>query len=692
MMKINKLTLENFQRFRKRTVIDFNENGTGDLFNIIHADNGKGKSTLFYALGWAFDEDFKVYDDFGDDKTSQMGLRPDSCVKDRNFSENQILTEVTINFETEYFSFNLKRSAYTRKDQAEDFWPLKPRKNEFECRVTDKRKPEEPPKTIIEPELYAKYLDKRAIQYFIFDGDHSASTFLKKNDELSNAAGDLLKLKPAKLTAKWLKKLHEKLESIVSRSTEDEDVNQAQDDVDLFVGQNETLDGEVDALQEKVNTRSAAHKSLLNRYSKVKEIIEWKESVLEAKTAREQLSRAEKGFKKELGKVNHLSWIMLSNHNSIDCVIAEFNARTADGATQPIPRMWTNTLVQSLMEGPECICGRPLIEDSKEVEKLKGMIEPGADEFSNKLNGLKGEIDNARSAAKNSFDNLKSLRDEIKELATKAFEADDDERKAKSKIPQDYSEEGGADVNLASEVGRANEQLKSAEIEFDNKKEDLQSNNQKLRKAEEVLKALQKDKVQDEKALAHMNFAEQALNVIEEASASVEQIAIKLIAEKANDIKGKYLGEEDDRYVIKIGDDFTVACIDRETEQVYENKDRVVGSRGQTMMAGYSILFALSQVAGKGVMPFVVDNFFSSLSSKSMKKVAASLGKIFGQIIVFSHDGDFPKVVRDHVVENFQGDVAEWTIGYHFKKDVDDSQLHLLEEGFIKSGYQTKYF
>ncbi len=178
------------------------------------------------------------------------------------------------------------------------------------------------------------------------------------------------------------------------------------------------------------------------------------------------------------------------------------------------------------------------------------------------------------------------------------------------------------------------------------------------------------------------------LDLLEEANKRMEAWAIESVADEANQVKDRLFSEVGNRFKIVIAPDFKVSIVDRNIGgEVDMDPDF---SAGESMLAGYAILFSVAKsIGGEQGMPFVVDNFFAKLSDSRRKAIIRELPNIFSQTILFSHDGDLPQQLREYTVREHPNNVQEWTIAHQL--DRGDEEEHLLYEASLKPGYLREF-
>lgn len=680
-MRIKTVEVQDFQRFRGSHRLDFEVEGRKPL-NIIHADNGRGKSTLFYAIGWAFNADFQIFDAQGNSK--EMHIAPRSyLVEGSDISE--VESKVVVTFEHNGFDYRLSRSAVTKRKGAG--WLPEPERKSFLCIRTDIDAPEMGGR-VTETDLYAQHLDKRSVEYFLFDGDHSADNFVNKPRELEKVLWDLLNLKNSQRVVSWLSKQSEELRKKAAALTGDHDIRLAEED---YASVKDALDAtklKLDNLERKKAAAIEGHGRLVAKFESVREVYRYREAALDLDRLQGELKERRDNFRSAVKKVDQGCWMILSDHPLFGRVTDEYVSRNQAGQ---LPRDYKDEFIDNILRKKECICGLRFAGNEEVSNKLRAMLDYKIDDLSEKLTGLSGKIGNAQNCAQKELDRVGQALAEYSKCRANTRKAKQKLDVARSNLPVeiDQLDEIDDSQGIAERIKAFDSEIYRFSAEIIEMGFEISSREEQLREADKNLKERIDSSSQGRNQFAMSEYCSTVLGLLEEANKTMEAWAIRSVADEANLVKDRLFSEVGNRFDIVISPHFEVSIVDRNI--VGEANLEPDFSAGESMLAGYAILFSVAKsIGGEQGMPFVVDNFFAKLSDSRRKAIIRELPNIFNQTIFFSHDGDLPEQLREYTIMEHPNNVQEWTIAHQLDRR-DEGEEHLLYEATLKSGYLREF-
>jgi DNA sulfur modification protein DndD len=680
-MRVKKVEIHDFQRFRGEHHLDFEREGAKAL-NIVHADNGRGKSTLFYAIGWAFNADFQIFDAQGNPK--EMRIAPRSYLVEGN-DVPEVESKVIVIFEHNGFVYRLSRSALTKRDGAG--WLPKPHVTTFLCNREDIDAPEMGDR-VSEADLYAQYLDKRSVEYFLFDGDHSADNFINKPKELQKVLWDLLNLKNSQKVVSWLSKQSEGLRTKAAASTGDHDISIAEEDC---VSVEKTLGAARSRLENLEKAKATAvqgHARLVARFESVREVSRYKEADRDHERLQKELKTRRSDFRSSIKKMDQCCWMTINGHELLDKVSAEYVARNQSGQ---LPRDYKDEFIDGILKKEVCICGVKFAGNEEVSNRLKALLDFEVDELSEKLTGLSGKIRNAQLSAQKELERATQALTEYSNCRSNTRKAKQKLDVARSSLPVDVDqlEEIDDSPGIGSRIKDYDDQIHNLRTEIAAAEHEIETREEQHRRAEKNLKEMVQASSLGKEHFAKAECCAQVLDLLQEANKTMEAWAIKSIADGANQVKDRLFSDVGNRFEIVIAPDFRVSIVDHNIGE-YVDMDPDF-SAGESMLAGYAILFAVAKsVGGEQGMPFIVDNFFAKLSDSRRKAIIRELPEIFEQTIFFSHDGDLPKQLQEYTVSEHPNNVQEWTIAHQLDLG-GEGEEHLLYEACLKPGYLREF-
>jgi DNA sulfur modification protein DndD len=634
---------------------------------VIRGENGSGKTTVLWALQWAF---------WGDEILPNEGRDFRLHPVDWDRSAGPCPISVQITFETEADeegATGLPRSYTVNRQCVEDIGP----DDRFQrhshvlnlYELTDKGTP-----PMSHPELFlAAILPKELREVFFTDGarvlsftgaDLSQTTKRKRVQDAIRALLGIDLLEDARDHVKWVqseinaqlketsadKFLTDLASNIEREEKELESQTKLRDGATEQVAQFEVLYLETSAQLEASLTKG-------DRDTLAKEL---GQAEADTKRYREQISECLK-MRSDLFKEDSLAAGLLYKQMTA----AREKLRLLEQAKQ-IPRNYFPVLQQRLEIG-KCICGEDLVPGDTHYEHVVKLMEEqsNADDASSRLTYLVSTAAKFTSAERTGYEWLAQLT-KFWRMQTSAEVGWRDAEARRRAVDQAIAGLPDTDLNqlrthkadLLQQKERAIEKRAAAETAIDRL-------NKTLTDHREQRKNWMKLRDRYRKQQAQLEASQDLVGVLEQAFGTIQDTKIGEVSQKMNALFLEMIGAEQDGGIIQraeISKDFDIKVYGPQGKHLDPDRDLNGASRRALTLA---FILAVTSVSGV-TAPSVIDTPISELSGPVRTEALRLISSLSQQLILFLTRADITGV--EDVIDHYAGVVETISNSTHFPK------------------------
>jgi DNA sulfur modification protein DndD len=605
-VQIFEIRLKNWRQYGGEQSVQLHSTD-GKLINIIEGQNGAGKSNLLNAITLCF-YGKEVQEQADNEDLEQLPFATQSRIDAKETGETVSgYIEVILGVSEAEYLFRrefetTKRGVDEFEDTLEDL--------ELRRKIDNEWRRADGPSTYLNQVLPARVSD-----YFLFDGEDLDGVFNEAYpSRVEDAILDVSHLELINRAVDHFAKVRSDIEREAS-DVEGEaadiraELADVEDELEARKDERAGVSDEIEATQENINKIDAKLKDVSDEYvnRRYKEREELSEEVDNFEERRDDLQEEMKQLMVELGPTLY----------GADALLDAYDAMSEMSDAEDIPPKIQRRFINEIIERGECICGRPIEEDSTEHDHLRELRQSVFDVSEEQLD------DSTRipTMFESTHDNMERLIEKRQE----AVRIEDQISDAKTEIQNITNElkahELPDDVDVAT--------LESNREELEGDLEDLREDRAHLKveieeledKKEELQEELQaeldkQEEHQDLRAqLALVNLAEGCLKTIKE-----DILAELRDRTEANvDTYFNQLIWKEESFDVRLGDDYSISVID-------EYGDNKIGSlsAGETQVLALSFMAALTDISGFNA-PVVIDTPLGRISSRPKSLIAQNL-------------------------------------------------------------------
>jgi DNA sulfur modification protein DndD len=680
-MDLDTLKLRNFRQFRDAE-IEFSRNPDKNV-TVIHGQNGSGKTTLRNAFLWVLYD--KLESIKRPDRVANQGAMVAADVGDT------VTVEVELVFHHENSRHEVRRRRVYQKQSEDDLEGIVDDESFAVEYLTEAGNVEEP----ANPEGYIRQIIPYDLAgLFFFDGEYiSDLSGVDNQEEIQKAIRQMMGLTIMERSINHLEWVEgefrdelqnlgsEELQSLIDQRNEAEDAKTSKETkLEDKNREKQRLQKEIDNIDE-----------LLTQVGETRELQETRENLEEDREAlREDVDECNENLEAELSERGFLTFAMPA--------IME-TARDLDDLREQgeIPSRLDNELVDELLAAEECICGRPLSEDSPEAEQVAAYKSDISDEnvdqasirLIDKLDRIRMERDEFFEAISETIEHRADLEDEIESVSGNI----DDISTKIQELGEDISTLDTGDIGLdeldqnsfesvsdleaarAAKEDRVNNDLKEEIVLLER---DIEDRTEEIERLEDQIDEAENEQREADLARKRMQVTKAVRTELERYYEDFQQNIRKRANNRVDETFSKVATKD---YEATISDRFELRIRDREHGTPIE----VDKSRGERQIASLSFIGSLVDIAREqyeadreteyfdgGIFPIVMDSPFGALDNEHRAEVSQALPLLADQVIVLVTDSQWEGPVQTNMGPNVG---AHYRLAYDENGGIDGSPL-----------------
>jgi DNA sulfur modification protein DndD len=358
-MKVSRIDLHNFRQFYGKQSIELSTDPERNI-TLVRAENGVGKTTLLNSLMWCLFESH----------TARFEM-PESILSYAAQHEKKARTEVTVTFEHDGKEYQAHRTLD----------PNAPSKRNVTFKILVNEAGASRP--VPNPDLFLRQVLPRPMApYFFFDGEHAENfSAAAGRTQVRKAISDIFGCNLIDAAQQDLEALYKSVGSELSKSGAGPR-SQIEDQLEKLVGEIERFRAEERVLRERLENAKEDEQQQADRVRAYdKQLLEIK-FLEEMETRRSELKKGIGTLKAELDTVRARERMWIAHHGP--ALLRARMDRTLTAVCKPRPKKAprfevTQSLINALTHGEECICGRDLRRGSDEFQRLLSLLPQAID-------------------------------------------------------------------------------------------------------------------------------------------------------------------------------------------------------------------------------------------------------------------------------------------------------------------------
>lgn len=623
-MRLDTLELQNFRQFYGTQSIEFSTDSERNV-TVIYGSNGAGKSTLLNAFLWLFYEEINLPQA---DRIASERAMAEAAVGDR------VDVSATLTFDHEGEQFTATRSYVVRKGSDDD---LRGEVVDEELTVeyiddqgNFKRRPN--PKNTLR-----RILPERLRDIFFFDGE--TINELTQNDSQDRIQAAIRNIMGLEILERSIRHLGH-----VEGEFEDEMNEHGSEELSELVERKQSLDAEIDSIETQLET---TEQSLVETESELESVDARQEELEgshELQQERNELREEKEEVERRIDEINDSIRQDISDDGHLIFALPaiEKTARMLREKRQKgeIPSEIKGQFVDELLELGECICGRPLIEDSEPYREVRGWKErAGSSELEQVAMQIAGRLTEMGEGQEELFtaleENMEERSDQRQRLDRINGRLEDISTTLAEKDTETIGQLEERRVELTERVTDLNQNIGGLERDLSELRERRETIETEVSEAREENQLAERA---NRRRLAAQQLRERLEGLFQRYQDQVRE----RVNDRVNEIFTEIIAKD---YYAQISDDYSLRIlkdVDR-TEAV-----SVAKSTGERQVASLSFIASLVSLAREqheseddstfftgGIYPTLMDSPYGYLDPTYQQKVSRMLPKMSEQVVVF---------------------------------------------------------
>jgi DNA sulfur modification protein DndD len=628
-VKIQKLDIHNFGILADVS-FDFSE--PSGNFAFVNGRNGRGKTSLLWALKWCL---------LGE-------TPPKSFVSTWKIANSKVGSTFPVEVEMDLLLDDGESTASVRRSQLFEVIDSNTARPLGEVDLSVKSR--DSSGFLTTPEVFpAVWLEKhfpvRLKNFFLFDGELMKNFFdVKVQTAVADSVREIAGVDLFESIANKLDGIHGTLNSKIAKlagskaQLAEEKYSRESKLLNLLVIERDTKEAELVQAKEEHRVIMDARKNSELTLDQAKRAQELMKLIEETQASRQIATE-------EFGKEALKRGLVALFHKSFNSVDEEYERAKATGIQVP-PRFEPSEIKTLLVNGT-CICGTHFKEGSSEEQCLSQLISDSttASQIGKILAETSREIESLRAAIPEGRALIQVRNDKIKQLAGEY-----------ERLKKEQNELSGVATNsellAAGDLARKQNQLESS---IDDLQRDLGGLKAQIERQTPAVERLYREfekasvgeggvrELQDEAAFAL---------VLATAARKIHSIALAMVRERLENVMN-------DKISTIISKEFRTEITANFEVQTLDSNGLIAGlSEGQEMMKAYIFAIALREVMDLG-FPLVVDTPFGRLDAYHREELSKSLVQLVEkeisvsnrQVIFLMHDEEYTPYTRKNFIE-----------------------------------------
>lgn len=658
-MRIKRLKLQNFRQF-KDEMVQFSQDPDENV-TVIHGPNGSGKTTLLNAFTWV------LYGEVDFDH------RPDRLANEGAMAEadggDSVTAEVEFAFEHEGTEYEARRWIEYQKEEPNDFDGVEI-DSDIVLEYTDDSGSmvrRDNPEVALE-----KIVPPRLSELFFFDGeDIDELAGIDNQEQIQHAIQNIMGLTILERAIQHLDDVAGRFEDEMKEwgSSELSDLIDEKRELQEKISEKEDRVGDI---EKRVNELENEKATVESRLEDIDESAQLQERRKELRQDREELEdeieEIEVEIRQEISDAGYLTFAM----PAIKETAKDLDELRKQGK---IPSELNTEFVDDLLEHGECICGRPLREDTAEYEAVRSYksdastegVDQAAirlishlDEFTDRRQEFFETIEAKVETRKEKQEQIDTLTEKIDQIGHELEEMGvntDKDEETPAELEARLQEIESERKEAIEEKGRIKDQIDDHKEEFESLKEEIdeaREEEEKARLARRRMKAAETTK-------------EKLENSFQSLQTKVRDWSDALIKDTFEDIAQKNLKAE-------ITEDFKLKI----WQEVGDETVEVDKSTGERQIASLAFIGSLVSIAKQryqsdssteyftgGIYPIVMDSPFGALDMEHRRQVSRYIPELADQVVVMVTDSQWKGPVANEM---------ESIAGEQYKLNFDDGE------------------
>jgi DNA sulfur modification protein DndD len=661
-MELVRLTLENFRQFYGVQEIEFAD-GAEKNITVIHGPNGSGKTTLLNAFTWLFYDTVTL-------------PHPDEVASDRALAEAELEEEVPIRGE---LVFEHKGTRYTFSRE----------------QTVERASGDDLVGTQVDEELMLEYVDdfgntkqrsnpsvaikqimpKRLREVFFFDGETIDKMVANDQESVQKAIRNIMGLEILERADTHL--------DYVRREFQSEMEEHGSDEIQALIARQDEIEDQIEQNKEELSDVGASRGRAEEELEEVREKLESRRESRRLEKKRQGLESDLEEKKAAVEETNGEIGGLIAEEGQLPFALPAVE-RTAEMLNEKrksgeIPSEIKETLVDDLLEGDECICGRPLPDGSEprqsvaayreragssELEEMAMQIAGRLSDLANSQESFYTNLDTSLEERSGLKDDKRTLEEELDEVSDKLKNTDEDIEQLETRREQ-----------LEDDIETYTEEIGQIKGNIDDLNDDLSDIEDDIAEAEE-------ENEKSERARRRTQTARYLRDNVTGLYETFQDQVRQSVNERVNDLYQRILTKN---YFIEVSEEYKLEF----RQSIKGNPDQTVAvSTGERQVASLSFISSLVSLAREryesdedspyftgGIYPVVMDSPFGALDPEYQREVSKVVPEMAEQVVVMLTDSQW-----SDEVSNEMGPLAacEYDLVYH-DSDEDGTEYEYTE-------------
>lgn len=634
-MRLHRLYLTNFRQFRSGSLAFATENERN--VTVIHGQNGSGKTTLMNALTWVLygDVDFEMRPEKLANQGAMVEADPGSTVR----------VEVTLEFEDDDIDYELTRWVEYQKQSAKDYaGEIVDEDLSLSFTLSDgTRGTRSNPQDAIE-----QILPNRLSELFFFHGEYIEKLSTKRSeDEIRQAIQNIMGLEIIERSITHLQSVEDRFE--------DELQQYANSELTSLIERRSTLKEKKEDHQQALESAKESRDTLEAEIEEIKRKLEHIDDSSELEDARASLEEELADVEKQLEDVNQKIEETISTKGGLPFAMpaVEATAKDLDELREKgvIPSEVSNDFVDKLLDGRECICGRPLEPDTEAYDtvtsyKSDAVVE-GFDQAAIRIISHLTQLDDEREAYFDTISWLLEQRSDLRDREQSLAEELSEISSQLSELDEVDPETGETPAELETARDDKQNNIESTRKDITRHEVKIEDIDAELEEINAEIDEARQEEEEAELARKRMRATEAVRRQLEGSfdnlQSRVRNWSNSLVAETFAKIATKdYEAEITQEFKLRIKDQLEDEYLDVEK------------SRGERQIASLTFIGSLVKIAREryesnddpqffsgGIYPIIMDSPFGALDDEHRRQVSDVLPEMAEQVVVLVTDSQW---------------------------------------------------